>query len=374
MHSKNTFVVMKFKISYVVLFSIPLYFGQGTLTKNASIALSFNHGFVIPEYTNITYSVNKPIASIQATWLKRTTGKQLVEQLYRFPEYGISASYTSLGNKDVFGNEVALYPFFRTFFVRSNRSAFYHQFGFGLGYASKKFDLTSNPDNISVGSHLNMHFDYQLGYRYTVSNSWGLEASLRFAHFSNANMAEPNLGLNLLYANLGVLRRIGEQEPIQRSTIPSVVHSHEFAFIYAAGGKHTRALQSKVYFTSSISLEYKYHAYHKFHFGAGVDLFYDSSVETELSILPNSIYQPIDNFSSGVHISQEIVFDRFSFILQEGLQLGLKDKVHTLPMYNRAILRWKVNESFLIHISMKSHLHILDYPELGFGYYLKSKA
>jgi hypothetical protein len=365
---------MRFLVNLIFLFVIPLIWGQGKLSNNALMSLSFNHGFVIPEYSNITYSANQPIFSTQAAWIKRTTGKKLVEQLYRFPEYGFSLSYTSLGNPSVFGHEVALYPFFRTFFVRNKRSAFYHQFGFGLGYASKKFNLVSNPDNISVGSHLNMHFDYQLGYRYSLNETWGLETSLRFAHFSNANMAEPNLGLNLLYANLGIVHSFGKQDPIQRSAIPSVVHAHEFAFIYAAGGKHTRALQSKVYFTSSMSLEYKYHAFHKFHFGAGADVFFDASTETELSINPNSTYHSIDNFSSGVHLSQEIVFDRFSFILQEGFHLGLKDKVHTSPMYNRAIIRWKINDHFLLHVSMKSHLHILDYPELGFGYYIKSKS
>jgi len=64
------------------------------------------------------------------------------------------------------------------------------------------------------------------------------------------------------------------------------------------------------------------------------------------------------------------VYDRFSFILQEGIYAGLVDKVNNSFMYNRAILRWKFNDHFLMHVSMRSHLHILDYPEIGFGYYL----
>jgi hypothetical protein len=42
-------------------------------------------------------------------------------------------------------------------------------------------------------------------------------------------------------------------------------------------------------------------------------------------------------------------------------------------MYNRGILRWKINPHWMMSISMKSHLHILDYPELGFGYYFIRK-
>jgi len=243
--------------------------------------------------------------------------------------------------------ELSLYPYFRTFFYRGAHSAFFHQFGFGLGYSTKKFSLATNPDNISVGSHLNMHFDYQLGYRLNLKNDWGLEAALRFAHFSNANMAEPNLGLNLLYLNAGVTRSIGTQAPIVRQEIPQNIKRHEMALIYA--------LWRQAYPSPS-----KHH------------LFYDSATETELSIKPGATYQPKDAFSSGIHLSQEIVFGDFSFILQEGLHVGLIDKVHTSPMYNRAILRWKCSDHLLIHISMKSHLHILDYPEIGFGYHLKS--
>jgi hypothetical protein len=365
---------MRNLIVLIVCISQFILFGQGGFTNNSWLSIHSGTGYVIPEYSNINYSVIDPIQSISFSWNKRTTGKRLTEQLYNFPEYGISAGFSTLGNKEVFGYELSLYPYFRSFFYRGAHSSFFHQFGFGLGYSTKKFSLATNPDNISVGSHLNMHFDYQLGYRLNLNKAWGLEAALRFAHFSNANMAEPNLGLNLLYLNAGVTRSIGAQEPTVRQDIPRNIKRHEMAVIYAIGGKHTRALQSTIYFTSSASIEYKYHAFHKFHFGAGLDLFYDSSTKTELSIKPGTTYEPKDAFSSGIHLSQEIVFGDFSFILQEGLHVGLMDKVHTSPMYNRAILRWKCSDHLLIHISMKSHLHILDYPEIGFGYHLKSNS
>jgi hypothetical protein len=80
-----------------------------------------------------------------------------------------------------------------------------------------------------------------------------------------------------------------------------------------------------------------------------------------------------DDFRTGVHLSQEVVFERFSFILQEGFYVGLVDQVNGKRIYNRGILRWKINPHWMMSISMKSHLHILDYPELGFGYYFIRK-
>jgi hypothetical protein len=99
------------------------------------------------------------------------------------------------------------------------------------------------------------------------------ETGVRFSHFSNANTAEPNLGLNMLYVHAGIAKSIGKQDDFIQSEIPKLRPSHEFAFIYAIGGKHTRALQSTLYFTSSLSTEYKYRAFYKFFFGGGLDFF-----------------------------------------------------------------------------------------------------
>jgi hypothetical protein len=235
--------------------------------------VKWNHGWLIPEYSNISYLSQSTLKSAEVTWLKRTIGKNFTEQQYRYPEFGFTLFYSSLGNNNVFGQELALYPFFRTYFFRGQKTAFFHQFGFGLGCTNRRFDLESNPTNISVGSRLNMHFDYQLGCKFPLSPSMQAETGVRFSHFSNANMAEPNLGLNMLYVHAGIAKSIGKQDDFIQSEIPKLRPSHEFAFIYAIGGKHTRALQSTLYFTSSLSTEYKYRAFYKFFFGGGLDFF-----------------------------------------------------------------------------------------------------
>lgn len=342
--------------------------------ENSALRLDGHFGYVIPEYKHFTYLVESPVSGFELSFYKRTTGKTIWESLYHYPEYGITLLFTSLGNDRVFGHELALYPYFQTFLIRKERFQLTNQFGLGLGYATKKFDLETNYENISVGSRINLHFNYKLGTRFKISDRLSANLGLSFTHYSNANMAEPNLGMNLFTAFGGMNYSMTDPQELIHPEIPAHIPNHEFAIIYAAGGKHTRALQSTVYFTSSLSLEHKYHWKRKFHFGGGLDLFFDSSTETEMNAKGNNIYQTRDAFRSGIHLSQELIFDRFSFIFQQGVYLGLLDKVDNSAFYNRGILRWKFNEHFLMHISMKSHLHILDYPELGFGYFfIKSK-
>lgn len=357
------------KICFFVLFVPISLFSQSNFSDNLSIRVDAHYGFVIPEYKHFNYLVEEPVKGLELSLLKKTRGKSIWEQVYKYPEFGLTLSFSTLGNKDVFGNEFAIYPFFQSFLIRKQRFQLTNQFGLGIGYATKKFDLESNFENVSVGSHLNIHFNFKLGTRFQLSDKISLNSGLSFSHYSNANMAEPNLGVNLFTAFAGFNYAVDNQTEFTKMEIIQHIPKHEFAFVYAAGGKHTRALQSTVFFTSSLSAEYKYHWKRKFHFGGGLDLFYDSATETEMSAPGKSDYKSIYDFRTGIHISQELVYDRFSFILQEGIYIGLTNQVDKSFMYNRAILRWKLNENFLIHISMKSHLHILDYPEVGFGYY-----
>lgn len=353
-------------LAIVVTFPCSIYAQH----KNLSLRGDLHFGVVLPEYSNFVYLVNEPVFSGEISLVKQSFGKNPWEKLYKYPEGGITLQFTTLGNRDVFGYEFGLFPYVQTPFIRKDNFVFYNQFGLGLGYATKKFDLENNFQNVSVGSHLNVHFNFKLGTKLKLSSSTWLNSGLSFTHYSNANMSEPNLGLNLATLYTG-LTQIIHPTP-ERMSMPDEVHQpkHEFAFILAAGGKHTRALQSTVYFTSSASIEYKHHSFKKLHFGGGLDLSYDSSTETEMSAPGKNDYKPAYDYRTGIHFSQELVYDRFSFILQEGFYVGLTDQVSKSPMYNRAILRWKLNPSFLVHVSMRSHLHILEYPEIGFGYFL----
>jgi hypothetical protein len=364
---------MNRKVLLFILLEFNLFLSYSQSLQNTLFRIDGHYGFVIPEYKNLNYTVQRPISAIELSVFKRTMGKSFWEQIYKYPEYGLTLQYTTLGNKKVLGSEIGLFPYVQFFFLRKPKVKFTHQYGLGLGYASQKFDLTTNYDAVSIGSHLNIHFNFKLGLHFQFSEFWNLNTGISFTHFSNANMAEPNIGLNLLYYSLGISHSLGNNENLIKKEIEPHRSEHEFNFIYSAGGKHTRALQSTIFFTSSFSSEYNFHWKRKIHLGIGLDLFYDSSTKAETQSKNENNYKKINDLSSGIHLSQEIVYDRFSFILQEGFYVGIPNQIHQSLMYNRAIVRWKINDYFLMNISMKSHLHILDYPEIGFGYYFKTR-
>ncbi|MES2589170.1 MAG: acyloxyacyl hydrolase [Bacteroidota bacterium] len=357
------------RILFLSLLSSAFVFSQSKENENLFISANFKFGSVLPEYQFVHSLVDKNIQQVEISVFKETNGENYWQKLYKYPKLGFSLFYTSLGNNELLGHELALFPFVS---LQSSPSKKFHvenKFGLGVGFVTRKFDLQENYKNVAVGSKLNVHFSYDFGLNYNLNSKLNLKSCLSFNHFSNANMKEPNLGINTVSASIGLDYLLGKRTERLSPEIPEFIPNNEFAFVYAFGGKHTRALQQTVYFTSSLSFEYKRKIRQIFHLGGGLDLFYDASTKTEMSVPGKIPYKSIYDFKTGFHFSQEFVYNKFSFILQEGFYVGLTDKVDKSPIYNRAIFRYKWNQHFFTHISMKSHLYILDYPEIGFAYY-----
>lgn len=341
---------------------------QTKFTDDLNISLNYHYGFVLPEYSNFLYLVNAPIQLASFNISKKTNGKNDFEHLYNYPEFGLSVFYSTLGNDQVHGREIALFPFFNLNIISRKRFDFYNETGIGLSYVTRKFDMEDNFLNVAVGSRVNIHFQLKLGVNYKFpAEKIQLHTGVSYDHLSNSNTRQPNLGLNYASAFAGLKYMAGNPSPRKVRELTPHESRYHYEFIYSAGGKHPRALGSKIYFTSSGTFEFKWEPFRVFHLGVGADVFYDPSTEAEMLTLEMKNHKKLYDFRSGIHFSQEFVYSRLSLILQEGFYLLLKDNVGKHVMYNRGIIRYRVSDHFFIHLAMKSHLHILDYPEFGLG-------
>lgn len=357
-----------------VLFFIALWLltaiegrSQNYFKSNINIGAHYYYGYVLPEYSNFTYLVDAPVQSFTLQISKNTTGKNDWERLYNYPTYGLTLYYSTLGNARVHGSEIALYPYFHLNIVSRKRVNFYNQTGFGVGYITRVFNLDDNYLNVAVGSHVNMHFNLKFGADVELNRKLRWNSGLAFDHFSNGNLSEPNLGINWTALYTGLTWKVGHHE--EKQAVPLAPHQRSvgYEFIYSAGSKHPRSQDSRLYFTSSATFEVKWKPLRAIHVGAGADIFYDASTESEMLGKDLTNYQKAYDFRTGIHISQEFVYDRFSIMIQEGIYLLMGDKVNNKVMYNRWVVRYEIRRPVFVQIAMKSHLHILDYPEFGVG-------
>lgn len=336
--------------------------------ENLRFQTEYQHGYVLPEYSNLNYLINAPVQSLNFSLIKQSIGNSEWEELYKYPSFGISFFYTTLGNDEVNGREWAIYPFFRFNILEHKKISWFVQTGIGFGRVSKKFDLENNYQNITTGSKNNIHYNLKTGIEFKLTNQLRLNAGLALDHFSNGNTKEPNLGLNSFTSFLG----IAYQPNVPKERIKNNFSEHEvknrLELSYRFGGKRARALASSYFYTSTISLALHRNIYRAFHIGFGIDGFYDASTETEMIAAKASKYKPSDDFQTGISISQAIVYNKLRIIFQEGLYVGLTYKVKRHPIYTRGTVSYQLTDPLSLSISMKSHLHVLDYPEIGINY------
>ncbi len=349
-----------------VLFAQTQVEAQSNLFKNSSLSAHYHFGVAIPEYSFITYLVEDNVQSFTLDFAKQTTGKSEWERLYKFPEYGFSFYQTTFGNNKVLGKAFALNYFFKVNFISRNRFKVFNQTGIGVGYLTKKFHIEDNFQNVGIGSHVNVHFNCRVGSSFLLTDRFTIKAGLAFDHFSNGNTGDPNLGLNNV--SLFSVIRYALSEPSEHNTEPlsPFIRSSNFEFVASAGAKQTRAIASDFFFTSSLTGGVNRALFRGFQLGLGADIFYDESIKTQMES-QGQVHRSRDDFQTGLHIAQEFKYNRFSLILQEGLYLGLINKGIRKPMYNRGIVQFQLKKNILLRVAMKSHLHILDFPEVGIG-------
>lgn len=350
----------------LVVFAFQQISAQSDFLKNSTLTANYHFGVAIPEYSFITHLVDKNVQSFTLDFAKQTNGKTDWERLYKHPEYGFSFYHTTFGNDEVLGKAFALNYFFKVNFISKERFKVYNQTGIGAGYITKKFHLEDNFKNVGIGSHVNVHFNCRVGTSYLLTKKFTANAGVSFDHFSNGNTGDPNLGLNNVALFAGVRYQVGELEKKNTDVLSPFVRSNNFEFVASAGAKQTRAIASDFFFTSSITGGINRAFFRGVHLGIGADVFYDESIKTQMESRGET-HNSINDFQTGIHIAQEFKYNRFSLILQEGLYLGLTNKGIRKPMYNRGIVQFQLNKHILLRVAMKSHLHILDFPEVGIG-------
>jgi hypothetical protein len=363
--ARNTILAISVLLSSLGLFGQTV---NDTLHTGFSISMNGHYGFVMPEYSSFTLLTNEHVKSGEISIEKRLGTKNKWNAVYKYPTVGLTFFYTTLGNDEIHGSEYSLFPYIRLPLWERNRINLGATLGLGLSYVTKTYDAETNPLNVVVGQHLNVHFQAKVDLRYRLFEKVALQTGLCLGHLSNANTGEPNIGINNTTAYLGVTYTLSETKTLVSRELfePSKKHFYEVAL--APGFKSTRALRASKHFTFSATGDLWKPVSRIIAFGIGPDVFFDGSTETELLSDTETDYTPSMQWSTGVHMSFSMRYDRLRLILQAGIYVGLKNQVEKGSMYNRAMVRYDVGEQFFTYFAMKSHLHILDHPEFGFGY------
>jgi hypothetical protein len=147
-------------------------------------------------------------AEIAIEW--QTMGEKPWHQYYDFPRLGISLVGLDLGNPEMLGQLLGIYPYLNFKFLDLNFLKLSFKGGAGMSFLNKRFNNTAtdlnnlNTGNAAIGSIINVYFAGGFNMEIPVVSGFSLMAGYNWNHASNGSFYQPNSGINMLNANVGL--------------------------------------------------------------------------------------------------------------------------------------------------------------------------
>lgn len=148
----------------------------------------------------------------------KTFGKKEWQQVYNYPEYGISYHYLDfknryLGVNQAIGVHYNFYFFNRQLMLRISQ---------GIGMTSNPYDKETNNKNTAFGTKIMDNNYFLLQYKKeNIFDKIGFQAGFMLTHFSNGRFKAPNSGINTFAFNVGLNYNFAEKQEFIKDSLPS---------------------------------------------------------------------------------------------------------------------------------------------------------
>lgn len=343
------------------------------------------YGGIMAHHDEMQNLTENPYQALELRVGWQSYGDEDFHQKLNYPTYGIGA-YTSWFHSEGIGNPSALFGFIDfPFLRRENSSRMNASLGVGLSYAFNHYDATENPENIAIGSKVNVYFSLGLNYQWNISEKWAIKPGLNFSHFSNSSTMVPNLGLNMIDASVGVQYRFN---PIKRFTkdkypdyepainptfiksVPDPIWNNHVWHVRVGGGVRQIDMNPpnhSFYGVALATIGYKYQATDIYKIGGGIDLMYDASTTEKYWISKGKAAPNASAYTVGVNVSNTLVVGRLEIELQVGYYLWMQYDPG-MKIYLRPAARYYITDQLYGMVSFKTeNFGTAQYIEYGIG-------
>ena len=340
--------------------------------------LETDQGRIYKHTPKIAFAIPDHTWGMGLNFQYQTYGKDEWNQHHGYPLMGFGLQYFDFGDPQVLGHAVSFFPNITLKLVDRPRWMVHFRAGAGVAWVDRTYDRISNPDNNSIGSHLNNATCFRLVAGVRLSPRWALFAGGSFSHFSNGAAQMPNLGINVP-AVLASLRYT--PEPLQKEDYVRWDRTRRPPGRWGVAGYFTLA-----YKETSFPGAAKWPVYS----GSLAGIYRISKVQNLLCGLEWEYYQSVYIFSRhtfaansdrearlhatrwGLSLANEWQFGNTGLLIQVGYYVN-KTYLAPFPLYNRLGLRYYLPSigrsglQFFGGIYMKSHIITADYISIGIG-------
>lgn len=356
-----TFLVLFLKTGVSIASELP-----DSSLGSCIIGVNYHYGFIVAHRPSIVPLQEEHLKGIEISLSEVTDGNKAWQRAYNYPTVGIKFNWFNLGNEKRLGNGYTLYPFLHFDFSHNKLVNLSLEYGFGIGYIEKVFNLEDNYKNIAIGSHINGIFNLNMQAQWTISKTTFLSTALGLTHFSNGSVTTPNLGINLATVQLGIRHYLGQAKKMNTDTLPIVKKDFHNSVNVAFAVKEIYPPGDKLYGAWIISGLRTKRLTLKSAAGFGVDIFYDYSIIRKLEYDTANHTNYFSGLRPGINLTYQLIQSDFSVLIQAGFYpyTQLKDDGY---IYNRICLRYYFKNDLFATVNLKTHFAKADFVEWGIG-------
>jgi hypothetical protein len=315
--------------------------------------------------------------ALDMNFIFQTYGRKSWERRRKFPIVGLGIIYTNYGIDSVYGRCVGVYPNLQFYLVRGKRLEWTIKIGDGAGYVTRRYSRTTPVDtlNDAIGSHLNDFAVFMTDVRYRINEHFDVQLGANFTHISDASFRQPNLGVNMYGAHIGLRyfpvtsrpKRIETEEP--KLTNRWLVEVRP-AIAYDQLGAPRGPLYP-VYMASAYASR-RWHNLNKMF--AGIDYSYHTSIyafqrNNEINVGNEGAH----SWKSAIFVGNEFLYGRVGIMLQIGVYIHeaylRQDAYYEKLGGNFYLVRKEhgpIKEFFLSGL-LKTHKSVAELAEFGLG-------
>ena len=362
---------MSLRSILLIWLALMVVFPSTTLGQSSQLIgtqAKIHRGFVIMHRQGVEHLVQGPVGIVQLNMFYTPDGHKDWHRYTRFSDIGLAIMQIETGSNEL-GTAYGFIPYIGLFPHRSKLLDWTGQFGMGLGYFTKKWDRTELRKNVMIGSHLNLAVTLQTELQWHLTPSLDITTGLAFTHLSNAGTTKPNLGINIPSASIGLRYTLDRGlSPLKVTDSTEVKQQHEM-IILGAGFINQFDVLLDYRVATTLSFEYgRYNASKRNRYHAALDIFYNGELR-DFYENEGIEYNSIDEFQVGISGGYSRIIGRMSLYLGMGVY-AIAHELPSLSIYNRVGLRYRPTNRLIINGTVKTHLFVADYFELGIGYCL----
>ncbi|RSK49273.1 hypothetical protein EI291_07165 [Hymenobacter rigui] len=353
-----------------LLFGGSLHAGLAQRRPAAPLVLGvYGQGsFIIAHTPAVKHLAVSHPTGVEVNIQRQTNGSEPWHAWYKYPKVGLALVYYDYHNP-VLGKSYAASVYINKAFWRTRRQELNFRIGTGVGYFPVRYNQDTNHKNTIVSSGLNATIQTRLEYDVALTEHLGLLLGLGLNHYSNGATTKPNFGINLPTVLLGL--NYHQQRPFRPldtapEPAPAELGRNFLNVSTSVGWKQRNTTDHRRYLVNSVTLAVGRRVNRKSNLVAGVEGFFDRSLQAQLRDTARAGDQLPDVKKAGAYVGHELLFGRLAFVSHLGFYLYNPYKSNKF-YYERLGLKYHFTDRVFGNVDLKVHRGSADVIECRLG-------